>query len=289
MKHLTRLRPSQAMVVACLALGIALGGTSYAAIKVPRNSVGTKQLMKNAVTGPKVKNNALTGADVLESSLAKVPSAAAADTATNATNATNAANLGGVGAASYLKNSGLILVNAAFGDWQVGGSSPADFTPQYFSNVTNLQSGSAHPSEFGNVSADIPSSLYGKSLSLVGTEVCYSATSASVQLDAVFLNVYTNSTGPAGPTAATFTDDTNRDDSTCRVYNLATPFTLTGDNVVNLVVRLIYTAAGSFQAGRTTFILQPTGTNSSPPTALDATTLTRVPSASIGKSAGLAP
>jgi hypothetical protein len=90
MKRLIRLRPSPAMVVACLALGIALGGTSYAAIKLPRNSVGTKQLKKNAVTSPKVKNNAITGADVLESSLGQVPSAASATNATNATNATHA-------------------------------------------------------------------------------------------------------------------------------------------------------------------------------------------------------
>ena len=85
MKHLIRLRPSPAMVVACLALGLALGGTSYAAIKLPKNSVGTKQLKKNAVTGPKIKNNAVTGADVKESSLAKVPAAVAADTAALAT------------------------------------------------------------------------------------------------------------------------------------------------------------------------------------------------------------
>lgn len=92
MKHLIRLRPSPAMVIACLALGIALGGTSYAAIKLPKNSVGTKQLKKNAVTSPKVKNNAITGADVLESSLGQVPSAASATNATNATNATTATN-----------------------------------------------------------------------------------------------------------------------------------------------------------------------------------------------------
>jgi hypothetical protein len=106
MKHLTRLRPSPAMVVACLALGIALGGTSYAAIKLPRNSIGTKQLKKNAVTSPKVRNNALTGADVLESSLAKVPAAKAADTAalatlaTTATTATTAGNANTVGGAT---------------------------------------------------------------------------------------------------------------------------------------------------------------------------------------------
>jgi hypothetical protein len=94
------------MVVACLALGLALGGTSYAAIKLPKNSVGAKQLKKNAVTGPKIKNNAVTGADVKESSLAKVPAAVAADTAalaataTTATTATTAGNATTVGGAT---------------------------------------------------------------------------------------------------------------------------------------------------------------------------------------------
>ena len=89
MKRKLRL-PSPAMVVACLALLIALGGTSYAAIKLPKNSVGTKQLKTNAVTSPKVKNNSLTGSDILESSLGQVQSAANAANAANATNATNA-------------------------------------------------------------------------------------------------------------------------------------------------------------------------------------------------------
>lgn len=96
MNRLLRRRPSPAMVVACIALAIALGGTSYAAIRLPANSVGTKQLKKNAVTkakiaanavnGSKVAPDSLTGANIMESSLGTVPSA------TNATNATNAAN-----------------------------------------------------------------------------------------------------------------------------------------------------------------------------------------------------
>lgn len=52
-------RPSPAMVVACLALAVALGGTSYAAVKLPKNSVGTAQLKKNAVTAPKIKAGSL--------------------------------------------------------------------------------------------------------------------------------------------------------------------------------------------------------------------------------------
>jgi hypothetical protein len=92
MKRLLRLRPSPAMVVACIALSFALGGTSVAAIQaLPRNSVGAKQLKRNAVTGPKIKANAvtgakvaantLTGADINESGLGKVPSATTADAA----------------------------------------------------------------------------------------------------------------------------------------------------------------------------------------------------------------
>jgi hypothetical protein len=49
--------------IACLALFVALGGTGYAAIAIPRNSVGTAQLKKGAVTGAKVKAHSLVGSD----------------------------------------------------------------------------------------------------------------------------------------------------------------------------------------------------------------------------------
>ena len=41
----------------------ALGGASYAAVKIPKNSVGTKQIKKNAVNNIKVKNGALLAGD----------------------------------------------------------------------------------------------------------------------------------------------------------------------------------------------------------------------------------
>jgi hypothetical protein len=52
-------KPSPAMVVALIALVISLGGTSYAALKLPAGSVGTKELKRNAVTAPKVKDGSL--------------------------------------------------------------------------------------------------------------------------------------------------------------------------------------------------------------------------------------
>ena len=56
-------RPSHATIVAYLALFIALGGSSYAALRLPRNSVGPKQIRSNAVTSPKVKNGSLLSRD----------------------------------------------------------------------------------------------------------------------------------------------------------------------------------------------------------------------------------
>jgi hypothetical protein len=49
------------MVVACVALTAALGGTSYAAVSalVPANTVGTEQLRDNAVTSSKVRDFSL--------------------------------------------------------------------------------------------------------------------------------------------------------------------------------------------------------------------------------------
>lgn len=61
------------MVVACIALIVALGGTGYAAISLPRNSVGSKQLRPNAVTSGKVRNGSLTSKDFRRSSLPRGP------------------------------------------------------------------------------------------------------------------------------------------------------------------------------------------------------------------------
>ena len=58
--------PSPALVVACLALLLALGGIGGAAVTQapPKNSVGTAQLKSNAVTTPKIKNNAVAAAKI---------------------------------------------------------------------------------------------------------------------------------------------------------------------------------------------------------------------------------
>jgi hypothetical protein len=64
-------RPTYANIVATLAIFIALGGISYAATNLGKNSVGTKQIKKNAVTKAKIKKKAVTKAKIQKNAVTK--------------------------------------------------------------------------------------------------------------------------------------------------------------------------------------------------------------------------
>jgi hypothetical protein len=115
--------PSPALVIACVALFVSLGGVSYGLAKgsidsreiknntvrskdVRNNTLRTFDIRNNEVRGFDIRNstirgrdvafNTLGGADISEGTLGKVPSATTADTATTATTATTAGSVGGV-------------------------------------------------------------------------------------------------------------------------------------------------------------------------------------------------
>src|SRR3954471_22176768 len=87
-----RFRPrlSYANVASTLALILALGGVSYAAVKINGNS-----LKNRSVGAVKIKKNVLGGTEINEAKVGKVPKAGLAD------NATNAASLEGQSASSF--------------------------------------------------------------------------------------------------------------------------------------------------------------------------------------------
>ena len=89
-------------VIALLALFIALGGTSYAVTALPKNSVGTQQIKKDAVTGVKVKNGSLSSADFAAGTLLKGDTGASGATgATGATGPQGATGAAGPAGAQY--------------------------------------------------------------------------------------------------------------------------------------------------------------------------------------------
>jgi hypothetical protein len=110
--------PSPALVIACVALFVSLGGVSYGVAtgfidsrEIKNNTIRSKDVRNNTLRTFDVRNNevrgfdirnstiqgrdvafdTITGADVSEGSLGKVPSAGTAD------NATTAGSVGGVG------------------------------------------------------------------------------------------------------------------------------------------------------------------------------------------------
>jgi hypothetical protein len=110
MRTLQIRRPSPALVVALVALVAALGGTSYAAFRFPKNSVGSKQLKNRAVTTKKIKNGTVTGSKINLSTVGTVPNAnhansantaGTATTAGTAANATNAASVDGAQVSAF--------------------------------------------------------------------------------------------------------------------------------------------------------------------------------------------
>lgn len=57
-------RVTYANVMSTIAVFIALGGTSFAAVKLSKGSVGERELKKSAVTSEKIRDGAITPADL---------------------------------------------------------------------------------------------------------------------------------------------------------------------------------------------------------------------------------
>ena len=170
--------------------------------------------------------------------------------------AADADTLDGIDAASFLQSDGLILVTASHKEWVAQTGSIVSIN--HSRNVTAFGAPGAAADQFIGVGPALPSALYGRRVELVGVEVCYTA-SATAVIDTAYLTVYDNSTPgfPTGP-AVVFSDATNRTDDVCRVYNLPTPFALTGEEFVEFSLSVDYGAAATFYIGRTTFIMNAT-------------------------------
>jgi hypothetical protein len=57
-------RPSFPTVISLIALFVALGGTSYAVIRLPAKSVGNRELKSNAVTSSKIRAQSIARSDL---------------------------------------------------------------------------------------------------------------------------------------------------------------------------------------------------------------------------------
>jgi hypothetical protein len=151
-----------ANVISLVALFVALGGTGYAAVKLPKNSVGSSQIKKNAVSSSKVKNGALLATDFKAGQLpagATGPQGAKGDKGTDGTNGTNGApgTIGAVTVQTGVATTDLAAGNKASfnakcpaGQQAIAGGGRGDDTQSQFTNVGSSRpavSTSAPPNE----------------------------------------------------------------------------------------------------------------------------------------------
>lgn len=117
-----------ANVVGTLALFIALGGVSYAAVKLPARSVGSKELKTGAVTSAKVRNGSLRKKDFKKGQLPRGASGSAgADGAAGEPGLNGAAGpKGDPGAPGAKGEPGLAVSNGAAGPQGPAGPPGAD-------------------------------------------------------------------------------------------------------------------------------------------------------------------
>jgi hypothetical protein len=144
-----RSRLTYANVMSTIAVFLLLGGgAAFAASKLAKNSVGTKQIKNNAVTEAKIKNesvvaakvkaDSLTGAQINASTLGNVPSA------THANTAGEASTLQGIGASQIVHGSGEMV--SARREMQIGQSNLLIFNLPGIGNLTaTCQAGAKYP------------------------------------------------------------------------------------------------------------------------------------------------
>lgn len=158
-------RPSSAVIIAAVALFVALGGTGYAALSLPKSSVGTKQLRNRAVTTGKIKNGAVTNAKLRNGAVtaAKIKDGAvtaskinttgltapnalhatSADTAASATSATNANHATSADGLTLLASG-----QSESGTFAAGGANSA--AAGYIGEGITFSRPIAHPSDIPN-------------------------------------------------------------------------------------------------------------------------------------------
>jgi hypothetical protein len=275
-----RARLTYGNVMATIAVFIALGGSSYAALRITG-----KNVVNNSLTGADIKNNSLTGADVKNLASGDIangkllaedfapgqvltPSQGDSryltptqgdDRYLTPTQGDGRYLTPTQGDGRYLPASGQIQLNASPLTWQKISAAPGvDTLPQRPSiGATSFGGSSGALSDVPvAIEPTLPTVLVGKPLKFVGVNACY-ATDAVTTLDTVMIHLTTNAAG-SGNTSQLLTDPTNRTDIACRDYTLPTPHALAPGEDVSLEYDVNYsTNAGFFTAGRATFIFEP--------------------------------
>jgi hypothetical protein len=224
MRRFRRLRPTPAMMVACIALLVALAGTSVAAVTVvlPRNSVGPLQLRANSVSTFKVQNRSLRAIDFALGQIPKGPRGASGPAGVpgpvGPTGPAGAAGAAGVAAPGYVAE---VLSQT--------GNTETSTTSTSYSNLNS-----------GNLTVNVPSGETDKlSVFFSGESACYGGT--TLQKCLLKITVDGTELTPAAGADANFDNNDLGSKGQPTVFNAKS----SGDQAQHAIVRV----SGSLSSG----------------------------------------
>jgi hypothetical protein len=222
---------SYANVVATLALFVAMGGVSYAAVTLADGSVTTRKLAANAVTSPKIKDGQVATSDLaltVRNKLAAPYTKAQSD-------------------GRYLPRTGSVAITEPLSGWWA--ALPASYGTQTQAGFALLDNLTAASTGIGvyRLGLTVPARLQGREVALNSVELCYSAFKPNTTLTRVtLLDATTSGTDVAAAVDKPIEDFTVRDDTSCQVYTPATPVAVDEKHTLTLEVRATFGATGEW-------------------------------------------
>jgi hypothetical protein len=246
-----------ANVTATLALVIALGGTSYAAVKI---------------TGHDVVNGSLTGKDVKKHSVplnrlsGKLPKGSKGDKgdpgAPGPAGTPGAPGPAGtVDASAFVPAAGVYKVTVGPVEWETDSAALFPRTLLGYNRV-EFTSTTASGSAVLHLNPTLPGVLAGRGTRLRAAELCWDATAANLVINSAFITATRGSLGATGESEVigeVADEDAEYHDRTCKRYAIDPGFDLAGGGLVSIRLIVNWQAIGAkIKLAGTTFELERT-------------------------------
>ena len=226
-------RPGYANVVATLALVVAMGGTSYAAVKITG-----KDVKNNSLSGKDVKNESLTGLDVKKQSVPLDRLSGSLPTQLDP--------------GQFVPSAGLYTVSVGPGAWEADGTGLV--RTGNFGRWT-----SATPSGTSSVMLDpaLPTTIAGRPMRLRAVTACWNATlDADILITAVYVTTWRDDATATVTDAVELADENDHTEKICKRYEFTSPVILSSNSRASLHMSVGWNASSSLIAlGGATFEL----------------------------------
>lgn len=216
---------SYANVVATLALFVAMGGVSYAAVTLADGSVTTRKLAANAVTSPKIKDGQVATRDLAQSVRDRL---AASYTKTQSDG-------------RYLPRAGSVSITEPLTGWAAAVPTAYGVQAQRGNEWLHNLDATDPGTGIYRLGLTTPAKLQGRPVTLQSIELCYSAFKPNTTLTRVtLLDATISGTTSAAAITTPIEDFTIRDDTSCQTYTPSSPLAVDQTHTLTLEVRATF-------------------------------------------------